>query len=40
MLLTSKHRSIENFETGKRVEIIDGPMVGMQGELISNTRQK
>ncbi len=24
----------ENFETGKKVEIIEGPMVGMQGELI------
>jgi len=27
--------SHENFHSGKRVEIIDGPMIGIQGELIS-----
>lgn len=28
--------SQENFETGKRVEIIDGPLIGVQGELLSH----
>jgi transcription antitermination factor NusG len=27
--------SHENFEPGKRVEIIDGPLIGIQGELLS-----
>ncbi len=26
----------ENYEPGKKVEIIEGPLIGMQGELVSN----
>ena len=28
--------STENFETGKKVEIIAGPLIGLQGELVEN----
>jgi transcription antitermination factor NusG len=28
--------SQENFEPGKKVEIIDGPLIGVQGELLSH----